>query len=231
MTWMIWGYPVLGQARTSNETTIKHNKSTTRSETLYIAAGVWPNFNGESDLMNIKPLVCLEFPHNVQLNPIRMIITTHLALFFVGCRYLNDFSGVPKTFLFREKLSSNPPKKQSRFFSWRRVDFTISILSILLHDHQIFNHYFAWCSVLILFSMFSFPKPFHRFPTFLHVLCPKFSQISQPSDFPSFPNLEFPSPSRVGFSPSHLIPAVISLHPSPFSWFCWQVWHSQAQPR
>ena len=54
--------------------------------------------------------------------------------------------------------------------------------------------------------MFSFPKPFHRFPTFLHVPCPKSSQISQPSDFPS--------PSQVGFSPSHLIPAVISPIPA-----------------
>lgn len=175
--------------------TIKHNKSTTRSETLYIAAGVWPNFHGESDLMNIKPLVCLEFPHNVQLNPIRMIITTHLALFFVGCRYLNDFSGVPKTFLFREKLFSNPPKKQSRFFSWRRVDFTISILSILHHDHQMFNHYFAWCSVLILFSMFSFPNhsiDSQHFSMFCVQNLPRFP--NHPT-FPAHPGLVLPHPT------------------------------------
>ena len=134
MTWMILGYPVLGQARTSNETrnmlTIKHNKSTIRSETLCIAARYNQIFMGKVIWWISNHWFVWSFP---QLNPIRMIITTHLALFFVGCRYLNDFSGVPKTFLFREKLSSNPPKKQSRFFSWRRVNFTISILSILHH--------------------------------------------------------------------------------------------------
>ena len=65
--------------------------------------------------------------------------------------------------------------------------------------------YLSYLSSIILFSMFSFLKPFHQFPTFLHLLCPKFSQISQPRVSQPIPGWFFPIPphSSEDFPPAH----------------------------